>query len=297
MSVPLAYLGVIVIWTTTPLAIKWSGEGPGFLFGLTSRMAISAVLALLFVRLLRTDMRWDRGARRAYLAAGLGIYGAMLLTYWAAQRIPSGWISVVFGTSPIATGLMAWLWLKDRTLTPVRLLGLLLGIAGLGVIFGQAERAGAAAVVGLGVVAIATLIHSASAVWVKRVGAGVPALAMVAGGLSVATPLLLATWAVADGAWPDALEPRAAASILYLAIIGSLLGFVLFYYVLKRVEATRVALITLITPVSALLLGHFFNAEPLTVDVWVGTALVLIGLAAFELRPQHVALLRRIRRI
>ncbi len=284
MSVPLAYLGVIVIWTTTPLAIKWSGEGPGFLFGVTSRMAISAVLALIAVRLLRTGMRWHREAWRAYVASGLGIYGAMLLTYWAAQYIPSGWISVVFGTSPIATGLMAWLWLKDRTLTPIRVLGLLLGVAGLVVIFGQAGRFGPAAATGLAAVAVATLIHSASAVWVKRFGAGIPALAMVAGGLTVATPLLIATWAVVDGDWPAAIGPRAAASILYLAIIGSLIGFALYYFVLRRVEATRVALITLVTPVSALLIGHLFNAEPLTADVWVGTAMVLGGLAAFELR-------------
>ncbi|HLF97561.1 MAG TPA: EamA family transporter, partial [Methylococcaceae bacterium] len=42
MRVPLAYIGVILLWATTPLAIKWSGEGPGFLFGVTGRMAIGA---------------------------------------------------------------------------------------------------------------------------------------------------------------------------------------------------------------------------------------------------------------
>ena len=45
MSVPAAYLGIILIWSTTPLAVKWSGEGPGYLFGVTARMVIGALLS------------------------------------------------------------------------------------------------------------------------------------------------------------------------------------------------------------------------------------------------------------
>lgn len=283
MSVPLAYLGVILVWTTTPLAIKWSGEGPGFLFGVTARMTLSAVLALALVRLLRVPFRLDRKARRAYVAAGVGIYGAMLCTYWAAQFIPSGWISVLFGVTPIVTGVMAAVWLGGRTLTPMRLIGMLLGLGGLAVIFGRGLALDTQVAQGVLGVAIATLFHSGSTVWVQRLGAGVPAMAMVAGGLSFATPLYLATWALVDGGWPAELPDRAAASILYLAVFGSVMGFAFYYYVLRHVEATRVALITLITPVSALLLGHAFNGEALTSTVWLGTALVVSGLAAFEL--------------
>jgi drug/metabolite transporter (DMT)-like permease len=278
----MAYLGVIVIWTTTPLAIKWSGQGPGFLFGVTGRMAVSAVLALAAVALLRTGMPFHPRARRAYLAAGLGIYGAMLLTYWAAQFIPSGWIAVLFGLAPIMTGLLAMRWLEGPALTPARIAGMLLGVVGLAVIFARGSGADASA--GLGVLAVLTaaLIHSASAVWIKRVAANVPALAMVAGGLSVATPLFLLTWAVIDGHWPAVLPMQAVTAIVYLSVVGSLIGFALYYYVLHHLEATRVALITLVTPVTALLLGHFLNGEALTGEVWAGTGLIVAGLALFE---------------
>ena len=67
MSVPAAYLAVILIWTTTPLAIKWSGEEPGFLFGVTGRMVLGTFTALLaviatalvfvFYRMVRTTSR------------------------------------------------------------------------------------------------------------------------------------------------------------------------------------------------------------------------------------------------
>jgi drug/metabolite transporter (DMT)-like permease len=75
---------------------------------------------------------------------------------------------------------------------------------------------------------------------------------------------------------------RAAVSIVYLGIIGSVFGFALYYYVLQHVETTRVALITLITPVIAMLLGHGFNGEPLQAEAWVGTTAILSGLLLFE---------------
>ncbi len=282
MSVPAAYLGVILIWATTPLAIQWSGEGPGFLFGVAARMAIGTVLALAVARLCGVRV-WRRDALVVYAVVGLGIYGAMLSTYWAAQQIPSGWISVIFGFTPIATGAMAALWLPGQGLTRVRLAGALLGAGGLAAIFGGGASAHGQAAAGIAAVLLATLIHAASAVWTKRLGAHVRPLALVAGGLALSTPLLVATWAVFDGNWPASLPERALASILYLGVIGSVLGFSLYYYVLGRVDATRVALITLITPVAALLLGHRLNDEPLSLLVVSGAGLVITGLAVFEL--------------
>lgn len=78
MSVPMAYIGVIFIWSTTPLAILWSSQEIGFVPGVASRMAIGALLALVVAALLGNGMKWHRQAIQAYVAAGLGIYGAML---------------------------------------------------------------------------------------------------------------------------------------------------------------------------------------------------------------------------
>ena len=282
MSVRAAYLGVILIWATTPLAIKWSGDGPGFLFGVTGRMVVGALLALAVARLAGLRLRRGRRAAHAYLAAGLGIYGSMLCTYWAAQHIPSGWVSVVFGLSPILTGVLAAFCLSGAGLTPPRLAGALLGLAGLGVIFGRGAALDTGAAHGIGAVLVAVLIYSTSGVCVKRIGTGVPALALVAGGLSVAAPLFALTWLFADASWPTQVPVRAAGAILYLAVMGSVVGFALFYHLLANLDASRVALITLITPIAALLLGHFLNAEPLTPGVWLGAGLVVTGLAVFE---------------
>jgi drug/metabolite transporter (DMT)-like permease len=91
---------------------------------------------------------------------------------------------------------------------------------------------------------------------------------------------------------PAVVPARAAASIIYLGVVGSVLGFALYYHVLRHVEATRVALITLVTPVIALLLGKLLNNEPLQMEVWVGTAFILSGLLVFEYGQQAIERLR-----
>ncbi|MCU7810749.1 MAG: DMT family transporter, partial [Candidatus Thiodiazotropha sp. (ex Notomyrtea botanica)] len=281
--VPAAYIGVVLIWSTTPLAIKWSGESVGYLFGVTGRMVIGVVLALLVLQLVGQRLRWNRQARKTYLAAGLGIYVAMTAAYWSAQYIPSGWISVVFGLSPIVTGLMARLWLKEQGLTTPRVLALLVALMGLGVIFGVGLETGRQAVLGLAGMLVSVFCHSASAVWVKRFDAKLHGLTVTAGGLIVAVPLFLLSWFLQGQSWPDAVDSRTLGSILYLGIIGSVLGFALYFYVLRHVETTRVALITLMTPVIALLAGQWLNGEVVDAKIWAGTVLIMLGLVGFEL--------------
>ena len=283
MSVPMAYLGVIIIWSTTPLAIYWSSQEAGFVFGVASRMLIGALLALIVAALLGSGLRWQRRAVLAYAASGFGIFGSMMSVYWSAQFIPTGWISLIFGLSPIVTALMARLWLVGEALSMSRLFGMLTGISGLALIFGSSLQIAPEASLGVIGVLVSVGIHSASAVWIKRINADVPAIVMTSGGLLFAAPFFLIAWLVAGAELPTELSARSIGAIGYLALLGSVLGFALYYYVLSRVEATRVALLTLITPVCALALGNALNGEPLTAEIMAGSLLILSGLAMFEL--------------
>ncbi|MFN2310206.1 MAG: DMT family transporter, partial [Gammaproteobacteria bacterium] len=282
MSVPMAFIGVILIWSTTPLAIQWSSEGGGFLFGVAARMWLGALVCLALMGLLGVPLPRHGAALRTYLAAGLGIFGAMFCVYWGAQFIPSGLISVLYGLTPMVTGLLAAVWLQERAFSPARLLGMLLGLGGLAVIFGRGLIAQEIAVPGVLGVLASVVLHAVSSVWVKRIGADVSAMAVAGGGLLVAAPLYLLVWLLLDGAAPAALTPRAGAAIVYLGLMGSVVGFVLFYYVLKRMAASRIALITLVTPVLALWLGHAVNGEAIDAPIVAGSALILAGLVAHQ---------------
>jgi drug/metabolite transporter (DMT)-like permease len=290
MAIPAAYLGVILIWSTTPLAIKWSGEGPGFLFGVTGRMAIGTALCLLLVLLLRVRLPWRREALRAYAAAAIGVYGAMICVYWGAQHIPSGLVSVLFGLAPITVGALAALWLGERSFTPAKVSGAVIGIGGLALIFsGNADSAGPLTVWGLAAVLVSVLLHSLSAVWVKRIDADLHALALTTGALLFALPCYLVTWLVFDGRWPETVPSHALGSIAYLGIVGSGVGFILYYYVLRRIAAGRLALIPLITPLLALLVGHLLNDEVIGTREIAGVALILSGLFFYELGGHIIA--------
>jgi drug/metabolite transporter (DMT)-like permease len=216
----------------------------------------------------------------------------MLSVYWGAQYIPSGLVSVVFGLTPIFTGLFAALWLAERAVTPLRIAGLLLSIAGLIVIFDVGLNLGSNSAFGIGGVLMGVIFHSLSTVWVKRIASNLSALSMATGSLAISAPLFVLTWWLFDGVLPAEIPQRTLLSITYLGIVGSVIGYLMFFYVLKHSRATQVGLIPLITPVLALFIGHHLNAEVITLNVWAGTMLVILGLAVFQWGS---VLLRRLR--
>jgi len=282
MSVPAAYLGMVLIWTTTPLAIKWSSEGVGPWLGVGARMLLGVFVCLVLVALLSRRMRWHALARNTYLAAGLGIWAAMSSVYWGAQFIPSGMISVVFGLAPVLTGLLAALMLAERVFTLFRSAGMLLGIAGLLLVFGNSLQLGNGQLPGLLAVLVSVFVHSLSAVTIKRIGAGLHPLETTTGALLIAVPLFWLNWGMGDEHAAVELGERTLLSILYLGVVATGFGFVLYYYVLREVSASAVAMATLLTPVLALMLGAWLNDERITLPDLVGAGVILLGLASYQ---------------
>ena len=279
MSVPAAYIGVILIWSTTPLGIKWSSEG-GILFAATARMVIGAALCVMIFFVLRKALPRDRIAMRAYFAASIGAYGSMMCIYWGAQHVASGLISVLFGLAPISAGLFARIWLGDRQFTPLRAIGTLISVGGLAVIFADALHG--AELLSVAAILCGVLLYSLSAVAVKRTGSTLSALSLATGSLLLVVPMYAVTFWIVGAAWPQALSGRASISIIYLGVMGSVVGFMLYFYVLKRIDMGRLAMINIITPVAALAVGALFNDEHVNRSIWIGTFIIMGGLAVFE---------------
>ncbi len=280
MRLLLAYLGVVLIWTTTPLGIKWSSVGVSYIVGVTARMSIGLACLIVLMLLSRTRLRLDGKAAITYFAISVQLYASMLLTYWGAQFIPSGWLSVIFGLSPFMTAFMAAAFLKERSLGFGKLMSYAIGVTGLAVMFSSAIDLNVQAVEGMIAMLAATFLHAASAVWVKRIDAKLPAMAQITGGLLLSLPLYFATWYWLDRARLPALPPEQTQwAILYLGVIATPIGFALYYYVLARLPATNVAMMNLMTPVLSLLLGYFVNQEALTIKVAAGTGLIMVALA------------------
>ncbi len=285
-SVPIAYLTVIVVWSTTPLAVVWSSESVSPVMAAMLRMAIAAVLGSLLLRLWRIPLPWTGPALKSYGCAVLGIYGAMLMTYLAARYVPSGLISLIFGLTPMISGLMGRLWLQERGFTAIRWLALLLALSGLARVMADELIVDEQTLAGIGLLLIAVLLFSASGVLIKGIGVHLHPLAQTVGSLWLSVPLYLLTWFVMEGQLvPPDPGSRSFWAILYLALFGSLLGFVSYFYILQKLSPTTVALVTLVTPVIALSLGNLLNQEPLTLSLLQGALLICLGLAFYHWGP------------
>ena len=279
--VPAAYFGILLIWSTTPLAIRWSVQEVDFTFAVLTRMLIGLTVSLALLIFARTKFPFHPRARLAYAVGGVALFGSMALSYWAANYIHSGLISVMFGLAPLMASVMAAILLGEKSLTTGKVAGLFLGILGLSFIFLEGDQLGGEYFLG-GLIAMffSVFFYSAGLVWLKHINDDSPPLATTVGALAVASVLFALLWLIMDGAVPDSLPLRSGASIVYLGVFGSALAFTLYYYVIKHVRATRIVLINIITPVMALMLGNWLNAEEITLNLWLGTILILLGLAA-----------------
>jgi len=280
-----AYLGVVLIWGTTPLAISVSNALGGFSFAAAGRMVVGLVCVGVLALVTRTRVPWHRLAVASYVAAGTGIFCAMSLAYWSAERIPSGWIAVVFGVSPLITSGMSAVVLGERSNTPLKLFGMVLGVVGLAVIFASGAAMGPRTLVGVLAIVLASVIHSGSAVAIKRIGAPLEPIAQVFGGLAMAVPCFVALWFANGAPLPDAAPLAPVAALMYLGVVASTLGFTLYYFLLSVLPATRVALILLLTPTVGLAAGCLLLGEPFTLKIAAGTSLILAGLVLYEAEP------------
>jgi len=278
----IAFVLVTVIWATTPIAIKWSGSGVHFLFGILLRMGIGTVLAMVLVFALYRKLAFGYQFCKLYTAVALALFAGMLPVYWAAQYIASGLISVIFGLTPIVTGYLAWRFIHEQSFSGVKILGALSGIVGLVIIFLKSSHIGADYVYGVAAVVSAVILHSVSSVWIKSMKTDLPAISMVAGGLLFSMPLFIAVYLVFAPPLPENIPLKALWSIVYLGVVGSVIGFVCYYFLLKHLPASSVALITLITPVLALLAGHILDNEVVSLNIYTGAALVLVGMTLHQ---------------
>ncbi len=281
MPIYLAFLSVVAIWSTTPLAIQWSTLGSSFNFGVASRMLLGLIICFAILTIKKQTLTKSNAAISNYIYAGLGVFVTMSLVYFSSQTIPSGIISVVFGLTPIITGVFALLLLQESFFRFHKIAGLLLGLTGLIVIFKQALSISAEMITGLLALTFAMAFQSFISVKLKQINAHISALETTTGALIVSVPLFVVSWVLTEGSIPI-ITLKAALSISYLALFGSVIGFMSYYYLIRHTSVRVVGIVPLITPIFALLLGTSLNNETLTNAQLSGIILVLIGLGYYE---------------
>jgi drug/metabolite transporter (DMT)-like permease len=267
-----------LIWSSVWLCIKIGvGDVPPATFA--SARLIIALLVLLPLAALR-GMALPRGRRDWML---IGVTGFLLLglnyafVFWGAQYITSGLSAVLQAATP-AFGLMfAHVLLDDERFTAWQISGLLLGVAGVAAIFAdQLHVAGRAALWGSLAVTASALCVALGYVIVKKHGTHLRPIELTTGQMIVGLVPLLAIALIREG---NPLAVRwttpAIASVLYLALAGSVSAFWLNYWLLKRIGATKVLAMSLVEPLIAVVLGAIVLQEALPPGTLVGGSCIL----------------------
>lgn len=286
-------------WATLViLSILWGGS---FFF---VEIAITALppftIVLLRVGLAALALHIFLLARGAPVPLNLRLWGAFLvmglinnvvpfsLLAWGQIQIASGLASILNATTPIFTIVVAHFLTSDEKMTRGRVAGVLIGFAGVALMIGPAVLAGLGANLLAQFACLgATLSYGFAGSFGRRFARmGVSPVQTAAGQVTASALILLPVAAMVDRPWTlQAPGIEVMASVIALALLSTAVAYILFFRLLAAAGATNIMLVTLLVPVSAILLGSAILGERLEPEHFAGMALIGLGLAAIDGRP------------
>jgi drug/metabolite transporter (DMT)-like permease len=271
---------LILIWGTTWAVIRVGLRGLPPFTGVALRFAIAAVVLFIAARL--SGAKLSRGRRVLALGAVNAVLSFSLcygVVYWAEQWVPSGLASVLFATFPLMVALLAHLLLPNERLRMASAVGILVGFLGVVVIFSEdLEKLGGREVTSAAMVfLLAPLAAAVANVSVKRWGKGIHPLSLTAPPMAATALIMMPLVWTFERDLPLSFDRTSVGALLYLAIAGTAVTFFLYFWLLDRLPATRLSLITYAVPVVAVAVGTLVLGEPFTGRMLIGSLLVLIG--------------------
>ena len=284
MRVVLAFSAIFIIWGSTYLAIRYAvAEIPPLLTAGIRHLTAGSVL-YIWARAKghrATAPEWKNSAIVGALFFLVG-HGTL---HWAEQSVPSGLSALLVATEPLWIALL----LAATGSAPLRLqtiAGVLLGLAGVWALLGMEATRGGGATLGTLAVLVGAASWGGGVVYSQRAALPKNAMLRTATTLLCGAVLLLAT-STALGEYHRIRVPSALAigSLAYLIVLGSIVSFTAYYWLLDRYPATLVATHTYVNPAVAVLLGWAFAGESLSASLVVGLvliagAIVLVGKGA-----------------
>lgn len=277
-----AFLLLTLIWGTTWAVIRLGLEGLPPFTGVALRFLVAGTLLLGLVPAFGVRFTYSRREIGLWLAnGGLAFSASYTIVYWAEQHIPSGLAAVLFASYPLFVAVLAHVALPGERLSARAAAGLLLGFAGVAVIFSDDLRAlGGENVPQVAFVFLGSPVVSALAtVAVKRWGAGIHPLSLTAVPMLLTGIVVGALAVLFERQLTLTFDLRSLGALLYLAVLGSAVTFTVYYWMLSHAPATRVALIAYTIPIVAVVVGAFAFGEPIRPRLLAGGALVLAGVA------------------
>ncbi len=289
-----AFVLLGLIWGSSFLWIKIAVAETGPFMLVTFRLLFGLAGLLGFMVLRR--QAWPRDRRVLLAFVFMGLFNTALpftLITWGETLIDSSLASILNGTVPLFTIVLAHFWLRDEKITLPRLAGLVVGFLGMVVLVSRdlGPNALRGNVWGQVAVIAASVSYATAIVFSRKHLRGQPpvlqatmVLLFASGMMAIATPLV---------EQPLNLPETGLSwfAIAWLGLLGSCAAYLLFFYLINAWGPTRASLVTYIFPIIGLLLGIVFLNEPADWHLLVGSALIVGGIVVvnLKLRPRQVA--------
>jgi drug/metabolite transporter (DMT)-like permease len=250
------------------------------------RVVLAAVFLWAFLLVRRERLMLPPGAAFALLVlALLNNVIPFSLFAWAQAEITGGLASILNATTPIWGVVVAHAFTHDEKAGPAKVVGVLLGFAGVAVMIG-ADLLGQIGTNALAQIAclVSTLCYALAGVWARRFRhMGVSPLAVSTGQLSAAAILMLPLVLIFEPPWlASAPSARAWWALIALALFCTTFAYILYFRLLASAGATNSLLVTFLIPITAILLGALLLGERLEARHFAGMALIGAGLAAID---------------
>ena len=283
----LVWVSLCVIWGSTWLAIKVGlRDLPPLTFAgirfAAAALVLFGVVAIRGMRLPTSARDWRLLAYTAFLTITVNYS----LVFWGEQYISSGLAAVLSATVPLFGLPLAHRYLATERLNLAKVAGVLLGVLGVAIVCsGQLGVGGPLAFwasVGIIVAAFAT---AQAGVLIKLGGTHIEPPVMA--GVQMAAgciPLLLGGMVLEGSPLQFHWTPIAWAALAYLTIVGSVVAFLMYYWLIRHSDITWVLLIPLVTPLVAVMFGVAFGGELVGWHTALGGGAILggVGLAVWR---------------
>lgn len=275
----LGFILISIIWGSTWLAIKVGLESIPPFYGVAIRFTLALFLLSCFMLIRGERLPVDRNSKFVYLQLGVCSFSIpFALVYWAEQYIPSSLASILFAFYPFVVMILSHYFLHDEKINIYKIVGLISGFAGLVLIFGLDTEVNASTTYGMIAVLLSVIFQGSSLVFAKKKGHHLSPIGMNVGGMIVGLPFMFAIAFAAESFSSVHFDSKGIFSLLYLGTFGTVVTFVTYYWLLKRVQAVMLSFVSFITPILAIIFGAVFLDEILSPNIFSGAALVLAGL-------------------
>lgn len=283
------WLTLCLIWGTTWIFIKIGLEDLPPLTFAAARFVLALIVLAIIIRLQKIPFPANKSEWKLLALTGVLQFSINYsLVFWSEQYISSGLAAVLQAMITVFGLVLAWIHLPSERISLLKIAAVLLGIGGVAVIFiEQLQINNVMAFAGCIAIVVGAYAAAHGSILVKAFGSNLhPAMLVFGQMLCGILPIIIYALTVEGNPLKLNWTWKAVGAVFYLSILGTIAAFWLYYWLLSQVESTKAMMISLVTPLIAVIIGWIFLNEKLPPQTIFGGILILASIGLIVLKKK-----------